>query len=497
MLPRKSVTRIDPVKRTLIFIHRWLGVVLCLFFLIWFPSAIGMMYWDFPSVTAADRLAHSTAIDSSRVLFSAAAAYAAVGRPDPPSQAALTMYDGRPAYHFRTGRQDALVYADTGQRRPRPTLDLLWRTAANWTGQAASDATIELIDVDQWTVQGAYREVAPIWKYSWPNGEQVYLSEPTGEVVQYTTTASRLGAYLGPIPHWLYFTPLRRNQPAWTRVVIWSSGIGTVAALLGLIIGVWMYSPARRFRVGGTRSSFPYQGQKLWHAALGLIFGIGAVTWAFSGMLSMDPFPMPRASGVPPNIAQALRGRLTLSHFDLLVPREALAQLAGLDVRELELISAAGAPVYIATLAGGETRIVPLAGPPLREFDRDRISDVVKNAAGSVGVREIHVIDQYDAYYLDRHRQRPLPVVRAELNDTGHTRIYIDPKTARIAGSYNSRGWISRWLYHGLHSLDFPWLYNHRPLWDIVLILFMLGGTGLCVTSLVLAWQVVGRTLAR
>ena len=54
---------------------------------------------------------------------------------------------------------------------------------------------------------------------------------------------------------------------------------------------------------------------------------------------------------------------------------------------------------------------------------------------------------------------------------------------------------MSRWLYHGLHSLDFPWLYNYRPLWDIVVITFMVGGTALCVTSLILAWRVIGRLL--
>ena len=55
--------------------------------------------------------------------------------------------------------------------------------------------------------------------------------------------------------------------------------------------------------------------------------------------------------------------------------------------------------------------------------------------------------------------------------------------------------WVSRWLYNGLHSLNFPWLYNYRPLWDIVVITFMLGGTALCVTSLILAWRVLGRKL--
>ena len=105
------------------------------------------------------------------------------------------------------------------------------------------------------------------------------------------------------------------------------------------------------------------------------------------------------------------------------------------------------------------------------------------------------MIDQYDAYYLDRRRERPLPVILARLNDAADTRYYINPKTGRVVGTYSSRGWMNRWLYHGLHSLDFPWLYNYRPLWDIVVITFMVGGTALCVTSLILAWRVLGRTL--
>src|SRR4030095_5162141 len=123
--------------------------------------------------------------------------------------------------------------------------------------------------------------------------------------------------------------------------------------------------------------------------------------------------------------------------------------------------------------------------------------DVVKQAAGPQGLTEMRINERYDRYYLDRHRKKPLPVILARLNDAEHTRYYIDPKTARVVGSYSSRNWVSRWLYHGLHSFDFPWLYNYRPLWDIVVITFMAGGTALCVTSLILAWRVLGRKLAR
>ena len=116
-----------------------------------------------------------------------------------------------------------------------------------------------------------------------------------------------------------------------------------------------------------------------------------------------------------------------------------------------------------------------------------------ETALSPAGLSDIRMVNHYDRYYLDRHQQRPLPVILAVLNDAGQTRLYINPKVARVAGSYSAGSWMDRWLYHGLHSLDFPWLYNHRPAWDIVMIAFMLGGTALSVTSFVLAWRVLGR----
>jgi hypothetical protein len=45
-------------------------------------------------------------------------------------------------------------------------------------------------------------------------------------------------------------------------------------------------------------------------------------------------------------------------------------------------------------------------------------------------------------------------------------------------------------------TTNFPWLYKYRPLWDIVVIGLMLGGTALCGTSLVLTWRVLVRKIA-
>ena len=39
------------------------------------------------------------------------------------------------------------------------------------------------------------------------------MSLSNGKVFQSTTTASRIGAYLGPVTHWIYFTPIRKHVP--------------------------------------------------------------------------------------------------------------------------------------------------------------------------------------------------------------------------------------------------------------------------------------------
>jgi hypothetical protein len=468
-----------------------MGVAFCLLFAWWFVSGIFMMYWDYPAVSAADRLERAPILDGSKVKLSAEEAWAKVDSDQAPNSIRLAAFDGRPAYYFRMGRSEAIVYADTGDQQDVFPPELNLRTAAAWTGQPASAARVdEVTEPDQWTLEGDLRSLRPLWKYSWPNGDQVYISENTGEVVQFTTRSSRLFAELGPIPHWLYYTPLRKNGPLWSKVVIWSSGIATAAALMGLIVGLMMYSPSRRI-------SIPYKGQKRLHHILGLFFGIVACTWAFSGMLSMEPFPL--SSGRPQvgrSIAAVLRGkRPQLSQYAAKHPREALAQLGpAFQVKELELSSFASEAVYIATGARGEKRVIRMRGEPLESFNTGRVLNVLNSVAS---VAEARLITQYDAYYLDRSGQRPLPVLFVQLNDAVHSRYYIDPKTAQVVGSYRSsaQSWVNRWLYHGLHSINFPWLYNYRPAWDIVVLTLMLGGTSLCVTSVIIGFQLVRRKL--
>jgi hypothetical protein len=402
-----------------------------------------------------------------------------------------------------------MVYADDGTVQGEYSKDLLLRIASHWAGRPANSAAIqEVTAIDQWTVQAGLRNQRPLWKYTFPDGQQVYVSGRSGEVVQATTLGSRIGAELGPIPHWIYYTPLRVQQKLWSNLVIYTSGIGTVMALIGLMVGISLYSPRRRYNFEGTPSGIPYKGQKRLHMTLGLFFGILTCTWAFSGMLSMDPFPVqtnrgPNGGGggrvaSPLNrIQAALRARrFQIADYAAKSPQTALAQLGNLRVKQLDFTSFDDNPVYIASIDSRETRIVPVEGSPRDEYDRGRMFEMIGNAARPYDLVEKRVLTQYDRYYLDRHHERPLPVLFVKLNDPQNTQLYIDQRLGRVVGEHSdASSFVTRWLYHGLHSMDFPWLYNYRPAWDIVVLTLMFGGLALCVTSVMMGWGLLRRKL--
>jgi hypothetical protein len=196
---------------------------------------------------------------------------------------------------------------------------------------------------------------------------------------------------------------------------------------------------------------------------LGLIFGVFACTWAFSGMLSMEPFAFsagPREIGG--RIEQAL-------HHGVFKSMDHAVAEAG------------PAPKFV--------NFDELAGRP------EQILDTVRETLGAESIAETRRVTQYEAYYLDRRGQHPLPALFVRLNDAAASMFYIDPATAHIVEAYDSASRWNRWLYHGLHSLDLPWLYGHRPAWDIAILTLLLGGAWLSITSLILGWRVLRRTL--
>jgi hypothetical protein len=99
----------------------------------------------------------------------------------------------------------------------------------------------------------------------------------------HTKPAKRLAAHVTAIPH---------DQPVWINFTVYGALIGTIGAILGMIVAVLMYSPKMRYRIAGKPTGNPYKGQKRWHWILGMVFGVATVTWTFSGLTSLGPFPL-------------------------------------------------------------------------------------------------------------------------------------------------------------------------------------------------------------
>ena len=94
----------------------------------------------------------------------------------------------------------------------------------------------------------------PLYKYQVADGlgTQVYVSPDNALVSVYTTTQSRALAWLGTIPHWLYFTGLRNNQPLWYSLWLpWLLLLTAVQAVPPLLACWLRHEPQWQPRLAG------------------------------------------------------------------------------------------------------------------------------------------------------------------------------------------------------------------------------------------------------
>jgi len=77
--------------------------------------------------------------------------------------------------------------------------------------------------------------------------------------------------------------------------------------------------------------------------------------------------------------------------------------------------------------------------------------------------------------------------LRQILNDEEQTRYYLDPNNGALVQRADTTGRWRRWLFSGLHRLDFTPFMRSRPFWDIMMWLTMLGGLAVSLTGVYLA----------
>lgn len=504
------------LRRFLILLHRYLGIPLSFLFVVWFASGIAMIYvGGMPSLTPAERLEHLAELDLAAVRITPAEA-AKRALDESPAEITLHTVLGRPAYRI----DGETVFADDGAELEPLERDAARQVAASFSNEPEGSVrhVRTVTRPDQWTLQLG-REL-PLEKFAVDDGRgtEVYVSPAKATVVLATTARTRAFAWIATIPHWFYFTSLRTNQRLWTRTVVWSAELGCVLAALGLVLGVVQFRKSTPFRLS---KSIRYQGWMRWHYILGAVFGVFALTWVFSGLLSMEPFEWTNAEGLRIRPSAFTGGPLDVSRFG---PFDAAAWAtlrAGRSLKEIELRRIQDQPYYVARYASAppsdakrerlhqpyaiagraqpESELIDAAtlAPRREPFSVESLLGRLKAAAPGTAIAAEDLLDDYDSYYYSRNREAPLPVLRVKFADPLETWVYVDPKESELLATVHRLNRVERWLYNGLHSLDFAFWYSKRPLWDIGMILLCVGALTSSAIGLCLGVNRLARDIAR
>jgi uncharacterized iron-regulated membrane protein len=496
------------MRRALILVHRYLGIPLSVLFVLWFVTGIGMIYvGGMPSLPAQARLERLPPLDLAAVRQTPAeaAAVAASGF----GRETLTTVLDRPAYRFASRYGNATVFADTGELLDEVDGETTRNVAARFLGVEPS--AVELIQTveqpDQWTLQMG-RDM-PLHKFTVDDGAgtEVYVSPQTAEVRLVTTTKTRTLAWVATIPHWFYITPLRTNQPLWYWTVVVASALGCLLAVLGLVLGVVQLDTSRPFNWS---KAIRYRGLMRWHQITGLVFGVFALTWVFSGLLSMEPFDWSNAESLEISGDALTGGPVELERFPAFDAQQWSQITEGRVLKEVELRRIHDEPYYLVRYTTAEVEpdprrerlhqpyyitgrgepqhlLVDAATLAIRAepFATDDILARLAAAAPDANIVSHELLTDYDSYYYSRSRQAVLPVLRVKFDDPLETWVYVDPALGQMLASVHRLQRVERWLYNGLHSLDFGFWYGRRPLWDIGMIVLSLGAL---VTSSIGMW---------
>lgn len=485
------------LKRSLYLVHRWFGVGMCALFAMWFATGIIMMYVEYPELTEEERLAMLPPLDFDRVELSVDDAVAASGVEAEIATVALSAVGARPAYRLRTDTGAfAVLYADDGSRfagfEPAAALATVQHSGFVADGELATyDGTV---DVDQWTVSAVLDEHRPLHRVAIGDarGTVVYVSDTTGQIVRDTHKAERFWNWLGSTLHWIYPYQLRRHADLWTNLQIYLSVASLVSVATGAVIGLLRLRLRRPYR---GRDVSPYAGAAKWHHVLGLVSLAFLATFTFSGLMSMTPWGLfASASSEAEQVRRYAHGGEGRAERWTAIDRQAVAR--GAAVKEIEWRRVAGLTHAVVSRAADDREVVvdgAVGDDALRQL-RARIEAAAATLVPNAALVGAELVTTYDDYYYSRHnRYRPLPAYRVEFDDPESTWFYVDWTTGAVALRHTTASRVQRWLYNGLHSLDFSFLTERGAAWDATVIVLCCAGFVFTATALVVAWRRVAR----
>ena len=467
------------IIKSIIVVHRYVGVVLGVTMTLWCLSGFVMMYQAFPFTTGEERNAGLEPLDLTRCCASLPVADDATG-----FSFRVEMLNGAPVLRLFGGEGPKSYDLSTGKEVGTLSEAEVKRAAETYAaGNGVKGKVKELgtLKIDQWSVQGASRW-QPLWRAVFDDKADswLYVDGKTGEIVQDVNGHERFWSWLGAIPHFLYPTILRQNQPLWSQVVIWASTIGCFLVITGIFIGVVKL----RARSG---KWFPYR-RPMWllHHVFGTFAGILVLTWTFSGLMTMSPWGLLESKGAisREDLSEPMKWA------DVRATIEQVKASAPADVRSLRAAPLLGKPHMIAHQSeGAELRFGPNGAAPLQQAE---LEAGLAAKGGLLASGKLEVLTKEDDFYYGLKRPADLPVYRVTLSDPDTTRIYFDSKTGELSQLADGTGQRYRWFLSAMHDIDLSFMRS-RPVWDIIVMILLAAVTAVCATGAWLSFMRVGQ----
>lgn len=471
------------VKRSLlrpfVLLHRYFGVAFCLLFAMWFASGIVMHFVSFPALTESERIAASLPIDLMRISYTPAQVIDASAISEAVRVRLIERADG-PVYIVSSfDKTKALRASDLGTAAIRSAEAAIVLAAREHQSHLAnmSPPVAVPIWVDQWTVSQQYDPHRPLYKVPLndPADTDRYVSGTTGEIVLTTTREQRWWNYLGSVSHWIYAVPLRKHLRAWTDVLWLLAFSASVGVALGAVIGI------SRIDLSDLRRASPYRGLQAWHHWFGLICLPFVLTWIVSGWFSLDNGQLFSTGKLSATQVRAIIGQ---PDWQSLPPDELRGVSAA--AREIEWF-AFNSRIYRRELVSPDDQI--LVSPVDASVTTVRRAFLRPDEIDSA-LRNLHepcdpsfAIDDGDKYAAISTMPHA-PVFRAICAANW---FHVDGSNGVIIEKLDGSRRAYRWLFAGLHRLNFPFLAAHSVL-RTVLIVFLCGcGFVFSVTGIVLA----------
>jgi len=478
------------LTRFLVVLHRWIGVIACVYISIWFISGLVLMYVHFPAMSQEDKLRTLPPIEWSDVVIEPQKALEIANIARYPREFALEMSGGEPVYRILNWNgSDVAISARDGRKIQGVASDEALENVRQ--NLAAPTATLFKTNIhsDQWTVAGYWNSSRPFHVISLNDAldTHYYVSIETGEIVLDTVRSERFWNYLGAIPHWVYFEFIRIDTDRWFWVIMGMSTIGIFVAVSGLWLGISRLRKPYRHR-----SISPFRHWMKWHHIAGVFGGVFLLAWMITGLLSMYPGGFLEQRSITQSELEQYADNIS-PRFDSAGLRALAVQ--DVDARQASFVWLGGRP-FILLQGNSQSNVSVIDGSGSEEQlpDTDIFAAAERLMPMATMVLRNRLLEG-DEYWHTGFTTKSLPVLRVAFDDPSNTWFHIDPATGKIVGILDDTGRLDRWTNSGIHDVDLAFLHQHKPLWDIVVWLLSLAGLFISISGVVIGYKRLTATL--